>query len=67
MAEWLCAVYGLSKRRVFYDRSVENKVIVAWSDRTVVVSIRGSKKRINFVEDAKACHSETSAHPSEHS
>jgi hypothetical protein len=47
-------LFGLTRRRLFYDRGRGTKVLVAWSDDTILVSVRGSIERANFYEDAKA-------------
>lgn len=47
--------YGLSKRRMFYDRSIETKILIAWSASTIVLSFRGSITRANYVADVKVC------------
>jgi hypothetical protein len=47
-------LFGLMRRRLFYDRRRGTKVLVAWSDDTIVVTVRGSIERANFYEDAKA-------------
>ena len=47
------ALFALEKRHLFYDRDRETKVVVAWNWHKVLVCIRGSAARSNFVEDAK--------------
>jgi hypothetical protein len=46
-------LYDLVRRRLFYDRRRGTKVLVAWNESTIVVTIRGSAERANFYEDAK--------------
>jgi hypothetical protein len=46
-------LYGLEKRHLFYDRMLETKVAVAWNYSTILVCIRGSSARTNFLEDLK--------------
>ena len=46
-------LFGLSKRHMFYDRDRGTKVVVAWSADVILLSVRGSAERANFIEDAK--------------
>jgi hypothetical protein len=43
----------LEKRHLFFDRDRETKVVVAWNWHKILVVIRGSYARANFIEDAK--------------
>ena len=47
------ALYNLEQRRLFYDRTTETKVVVAWSGTMIVLCVRGSSTRVNFWQDAK--------------
>jgi Lipase (class 3) len=49
------ALLNLEKRHLFFDRDRETKVVVAWNWHKILVVIRGSYARANFVEDAKVC------------
>lgn len=51
------ALFNLEKRHLFYDRQHETKVVVAWNSSTILVCVRGSIARANFVDDAKVPHS----------
>ena len=44
-------LYGLRKRRLFYDHACGTKALVAWSDSVVLLSFRGSAEVANFVQD----------------
>ena len=46
-------LYGLRKRRLFYDRACGTKALVAWSDSIILLSFRGSAERANFWQDAQ--------------
>lgn len=46
-------LFKLSKRHMFYDRERGTKVVVAWSADVIMLSVRGSAERANFIEDAK--------------
>ena len=46
-------LYGLRKRRLFYDRACGTKALVAWSDSVIVLSFRGTAEMVNFIQDAK--------------
>lgn len=46
-------LFGLSKRHMFYDRERGTKVVVAWSEDVILLSVRGSVERANFIADAK--------------
>ena len=46
-------LFNLSKRHLFYDRSLGTKVLVAWNSSTIVVTVRGSAEMANFLQDAK--------------
>ena len=46
-------LYGLRKRRLFYDRACGTKALVAWSDSIILLSFRGSAERANFWQDAR--------------
>ena len=49
------ALFDLHKKRLFYDRERETKVVVAWRPDLILVCARGSAAARNFVEDAKVC------------
>jgi hypothetical protein len=46
-------LFGLSKRHMFYDRVRGTKAIVAWSADVILLTVRGSAERANFIEDIK--------------
>lgn len=46
-------LFSLSKRHMFYDRERGTKVVIAWSADVILLSVRGSAERANFIEDAK--------------
>eukprot|EP00892_Ulva_mutabilis_P004925 jgi/Ulvmu1/2804/UM142_0002.1 len=46
-------LFGLRKRRLFYDRACGTKALLAWSDSAILLSFRGSTEMANFVQDAK--------------
>eukprot|EP00892_Ulva_mutabilis_P004927 jgi/Ulvmu1/2806/UM142_0004.1 len=46
-------LFGLRKRRLFYDRACGTKALLAWSDSVILLTFRGSKERANFVQDAR--------------
>jgi hypothetical protein len=47
------ALLHLEKRHLFFDCDRETKVVVAWNWHKILVVIRGSYARANFIEDAK--------------
>ena len=47
------SLFQLDHRLMIYDRLRATKVVVAWSDHRILVAVRGSSARANFVEDAK--------------
>jgi hypothetical protein len=49
------ALFDLREQRLFHDKELEIKVVVAWGDNKVLLCARGSKERANFVADAKVC------------
>ena len=49
------ALFDLEKKRLFYDRARETKVVVAWRADFVLICVRGSAAARNFLEDAKVC------------
>eukprot|EP00892_Ulva_mutabilis_P005823 jgi/Ulvmu1/3612/UM017_0024.1 len=53
-------LFNLSKRHLFYDRSLGTKVLVAWNSSTILVTVRGTAEMINVLADAKFLQT---AHP----
>jgi hypothetical protein len=49
-------LFDLSKRHMFYDRQRGTKVVVAWSADIILLTVRGSVERANFIQDAKVWH-----------
>lgn len=47
------SLYALEKRHLFYDRTCETKVVVAWNSETILVCVRGSSHRANFLQDLR--------------
>ena len=47
------SLYKLEQRHLFYDRTCETKVVVAWNRETILVCIRGSSHRVNFLQDLR--------------
>eukprot|EP00892_Ulva_mutabilis_P004928 jgi/Ulvmu1/2807/UM142_0005.1 len=45
-------LFGLRKRRLFYDRACGTKALLAWSDSIILLTFRGTKEMVNFVQDA---------------
>ena len=46
-------LFHLERRHLFYDRERETKVLVAWNYHKIMICIRGSSAKANFVADAK--------------
>ena len=48
-------LFNLSKRHLFYDRSLGTKVLVAWNSSTILITVRGTAEMTNVIADAKVC------------
>ena len=48
------AMLGLSQVQLFWERSLDTKVLIGWSDDTVVISFRGTASLRNALADLQA-------------
>ena len=44
-------MFGLDHVQLFWERSLDTKVLIGWSANTVVISVRGTASLRNFVAD----------------
>lgn len=44
-------MFGLDQVQLFWERSLDTKVLIGWSANTIVISVRGTASLRNFVAD----------------
>jgi len=44
-------MFGLDQVQLFWERSLDTKVLIGWSADTIVISVRGTASLRNFVAD----------------
>ncbi|EIE18442.1 hypothetical protein COCSUDRAFT_68209 [Coccomyxa subellipsoidea C-169] len=47
-------MFGLQQVQLFWERSLDTKVLIGWSERTIVISFRGTASLRNAIADLQA-------------
>ncbi len=52
--ETAMGLYGLEHSELFWEKALDTKLLLAWSDKTIVMAFRGTASMANALADVQA-------------
>jgi hypothetical protein len=49
------ALYGLQHSELFWEKALDTKLLLAWSQDTIMLAFRGTASMANALADLQAC------------